>query len=190
MATLTAVSRVSDVCDLAPGYIRSIAPYQPGKPISELAREMGLEPAASQARIEREPARRQPAAHARNAGSARGLARYPDGNGFELKQRIVAALRCRHGADRARQRLERRARTRGACLSRAGDSRRSSRSTRSRSIRSRRRRVGASGSRCRRENSAHDLDAMPKAVTHAYPSRATSPIRTIRPAPDPQRTSS
>ena len=34
-----------DICDLAPGYIRDIAPYQPGKPISELAREMGLEEA-------------------------------------------------------------------------------------------------------------------------------------------------
>ena len=32
-----------DPCDLSPSYVRSIAPYQPGKPISELAREMGLE---------------------------------------------------------------------------------------------------------------------------------------------------
>ena len=32
-----------DICDLAPGYIRAIAPYQPGKPISELAREMGMD---------------------------------------------------------------------------------------------------------------------------------------------------
>ena len=31
-----------DPCELAPSYVRSIAPYQPGKPISELAREMGL----------------------------------------------------------------------------------------------------------------------------------------------------
>ena len=31
------------VSEFAPAYIRSIAPYQPGKPISELAREMGLE---------------------------------------------------------------------------------------------------------------------------------------------------
>ena len=31
------------ICDLAPSYIRSIAPYQPGKPIAELAREFGLE---------------------------------------------------------------------------------------------------------------------------------------------------
>ena len=31
-----------DICDLSPGYVRAIAPYQPGKPISELARELGL----------------------------------------------------------------------------------------------------------------------------------------------------
>ena len=31
------------LCDLAPAHIRAISPYQPGKPISELAREMGLE---------------------------------------------------------------------------------------------------------------------------------------------------
>jgi len=29
--------------NLAPHYIQSIAPYQGGKPISELAREMGLQ---------------------------------------------------------------------------------------------------------------------------------------------------
>ena len=29
-------------CDLAPSYIRAIAPYQPGKPISELERELGI----------------------------------------------------------------------------------------------------------------------------------------------------
>ena len=32
-----------DLSELTPSYIRSIAPYQPGKPISELAREMGLD---------------------------------------------------------------------------------------------------------------------------------------------------
>ncbi|MCL4471841.1 MAG: histidinol-phosphate transaminase, partial [Gammaproteobacteria bacterium] len=31
-----------DLCELAPAYVRAIAPYQPGKPISELAREMDL----------------------------------------------------------------------------------------------------------------------------------------------------
>ena len=33
---------VIDPCELSPSYVRSIAPYQPGKPISELARELGL----------------------------------------------------------------------------------------------------------------------------------------------------
>jgi len=32
-----------DPCELAPSYIRAIAPYQPGKPITELAREFGLD---------------------------------------------------------------------------------------------------------------------------------------------------
>ena len=32
-----------DPCELSPSYVRSIAPYQPGKPISELTREMGLD---------------------------------------------------------------------------------------------------------------------------------------------------
>ena len=41
----TAGSRAADICDLAPAYVRAIAPYQPGKPISELARELGLDEA-------------------------------------------------------------------------------------------------------------------------------------------------
>ena len=31
-----------NLTNLAPKYIREIAPYQPGKPIAELARELGL----------------------------------------------------------------------------------------------------------------------------------------------------
>ena len=34
-----------DPCELSPSYVRSIAPYQPGKPTSELARELGLDEA-------------------------------------------------------------------------------------------------------------------------------------------------
>jgi len=34
-----------DACEQSPSYIRAIAPYQPGKPISELAREMGIDEA-------------------------------------------------------------------------------------------------------------------------------------------------
>ena len=45
MTTQTNASLLADPCELAPQYIRAIAPYQPGKPIAELAREMGLEEA-------------------------------------------------------------------------------------------------------------------------------------------------
>ena len=31
-----------NLSDLAPDYIRSIAAYQPGKPISDVARELGM----------------------------------------------------------------------------------------------------------------------------------------------------
>ena len=33
-----------DVCQQAPSWIRNFAPYVPGKPSSELAREFGLDP--------------------------------------------------------------------------------------------------------------------------------------------------
>jgi histidinol-phosphate aminotransferase len=36
---------IMDPCEMSPSYVRSIAPYQPGKPISELARELGLKEA-------------------------------------------------------------------------------------------------------------------------------------------------
>jgi histidinol-phosphate aminotransferase len=88
-----------DICDLAPGYIREIAPYQPGKPISELARELGLE----EARIIKLASNENPLGVSPRAQNAIGrvladLARYPDGNGFELKQ----ALARRYGVDESR----------------------------------------------------------------------------------------
>jgi histidinol-phosphate aminotransferase len=83
-----------DICDLAPGYIRSIAPYQPGKPISELAREMGLaEDSIIKLASNENPIGVSPLARRAIERVLDGLARYPDGNGFELKQ----ALARRHG---------------------------------------------------------------------------------------------
>ncbi|HSN39355.1 MAG TPA: histidinol-phosphate transaminase [Burkholderiales bacterium] len=78
-----------NICDLAPSYIRAIAPYQPGKPISELAREMGL----AEADIIKLASNENPlgvSPFAQNAirSVLDGLARYPDGNGFELKQAL------------------------------------------------------------------------------------------------------
>ena len=88
-----------DICDLAPGYIRAIAPYQPGKPISELALEMGMDEARIIKLASNEnPLGVSPLARRAIEGALADLARYPDGNGFELKQ----ALSRRHGVDGAR----------------------------------------------------------------------------------------
>jgi histidinol-phosphate aminotransferase len=85
-----------DICDLAPGYIREIAPYQPGKPIAELARELGLDAAGIIKLASNEnPLGVSPRAQAAIAQVLADLARYPDGNGFELKQ----ALARRYGVD-------------------------------------------------------------------------------------------
>lgn len=85
-----------DICDLAPGYIREIAPYQPGKPISELARELGLEESGIIKLASNEnPLGVSPRAQDAIRAVLPDLARYPDGNGFELKQ----ALARRYGVD-------------------------------------------------------------------------------------------
>ena len=86
------------VCDLAPGYIRAIAPYQPGKPTSELARELGLEESGIVKLASNEnPLGVSPKALAAVRSLLDGLARYPDGNGFELKQAL--SRRCGVGQD-------------------------------------------------------------------------------------------
>jgi histidinol-phosphate aminotransferase len=83
-----------NISDLAPGYIRAIAPYQPGKPISELAREMGLDAAGIVKLASNEnPLGVSPLARRAVEASLGDLARYPDGNGFALKR----ALSIRHG---------------------------------------------------------------------------------------------
>jgi histidinol-phosphate aminotransferase len=82
------------ICDLAPAHIREIAPYQPGKPISELAREMGLDEASIIKLASNEnPLGVSPRARRAIDIVLNDLSRYPDGNGFELKQ----ALHQRYG---------------------------------------------------------------------------------------------
>ncbi|MDP1718301.1 MAG: histidinol-phosphate transaminase [Burkholderiales bacterium] len=82
-----------NICDLAPSYIRAIAPYQPGKPIAELAREMGLNEADIVKLASNEnPRGVSPCAQRAIRGVLDGLARYPDGNGFELKQALSRHL--------------------------------------------------------------------------------------------------
>ena len=89
MSALTAINRAADICDLAPGYIRAIAPYQPGKPISELAREFGLDPNDIIKLASNEnPLGVSPLAMQAMRQALADVARYPDGNGFELKQAL------------------------------------------------------------------------------------------------------
>lgn len=77
------------ICDLAPGYIRAIAPYLPGKPTAELARELGLEESGIVKLASNEnPLGVSPKAALAMRAVLDGLARYPDGNGFELKQAL------------------------------------------------------------------------------------------------------
>jgi len=83
-----------DLCEQSPSYIRAIAPYQPGKPISELAREMGLnEKKIVKLASNENPLGISPKAKAAIKKALAELGRYPDGNAFELK----AALARRHG---------------------------------------------------------------------------------------------
>ncbi|MES1982162.1 MAG: histidinol-phosphate transaminase [Pseudomonadota bacterium] len=78
--------------DLAPPYIRAIAPYQPGKPIAELERELGISGIVKLASNEN-PLGASPLATAAMHEALKTIALYPDGNGFELK----AALAQRYG---------------------------------------------------------------------------------------------
>jgi histidinol-phosphate aminotransferase len=79
--------------ELAPAHIRAIAPYQPGKPISELAREMGLNEADIVKLASNEnPLGISPRAKAALVSEIDALALYPDGNGFALKNAIASKL--------------------------------------------------------------------------------------------------
>jgi histidinol-phosphate aminotransferase len=87
-----------DPCELSPSHVRALAPYQPGKPISELAREMGLDEAGIVKLASNEnPRGIGPRTRAAIDAALGDVARYPDGNGFELKQ----ALAKRYGVDMA-----------------------------------------------------------------------------------------
>lgn len=69
-----------------PDYIRAIAPYQAGKPISEVAREFGLEEAYIVKLASNENPLGMPAsARAAMIQALSETGRYPDANGFALK---------------------------------------------------------------------------------------------------------
>jgi histidinol-phosphate aminotransferase len=87
-----------DACELTPSCIRGIAAYQPGKPVSELAREMGLDEASVVKLASNEnPLGASPLARAAVERELAELARYPDGGGFALKQALAAHYRVEPG---------------------------------------------------------------------------------------------
>jgi histidinol-phosphate aminotransferase len=77
---------MSNLTHLAPDYIRAIAPYQGGKPIAELAREMGLNEADIIKLASNEnPLGISPKAQMAIDEAVHAIARYPDGNSFALR---------------------------------------------------------------------------------------------------------
>lgn len=75
--------------DLAVAGVRGLQPYQPGKPESELKREYGLDDIIKLASNENPLG---PGARALEAAqqAMTGTHRYPDGNGFDLRQAVAA----------------------------------------------------------------------------------------------------
>ena len=79
-----------DFLELAVAGVRELKPYPPGKPIEELAREQGLaEGEIVKLASNENPLGPSPKAVAAIAETMVDLARYPDGNGFALKEALA-----------------------------------------------------------------------------------------------------
>lgn len=79
--------------DKVPAHIRAIAPYQPGKPITELAREMGLEAGDIVKLASNEnPLGASPRARAVIERALADIHLYPDGSGYALKTALARRL--------------------------------------------------------------------------------------------------
>ena len=82
-----------DLFSLATSGVAGLQPYHPGKPIEELQRELGLDEVIKLASNENPLG---PSQHVLDAiASTKDLSRYPDGNGFNLKN----ALADKHNID-------------------------------------------------------------------------------------------
>ena len=76
----------TNLAELAPAYVRAIAPYVPGKPIAETARELGMDEAAILKMASNEnPLGPSPRALEAIRAALDDLAYYPDGSGYDLK---------------------------------------------------------------------------------------------------------
>lgn len=82
-----------DYQSLAVSGVQALSPYQPGKPIEELARELGLNPADIIKLASNEnPLGPSETALAAARKALDELCLYPDGNGFDLKQALAKRL--------------------------------------------------------------------------------------------------
>ncbi|PCJ22131.1 MAG: histidinol-phosphate transaminase [Gammaproteobacteria bacterium] len=84
----------TDFISLATASIQGMRPYLPGKPVEELEREMGLTNIIKLASNENPRGPSEKVLQAIQAGGSQ-LTRYPDGNGFQLKQKLAQ----HHGLD-------------------------------------------------------------------------------------------
>lgn len=82
---------VTDINALALAGVRGLRPYEPGKPVEELEREYGVSNAVKLASNENPlgPGKKALAAIEKAASD---LGRYPDGNGFALKDKLANKL--------------------------------------------------------------------------------------------------
>jgi histidinol-phosphate aminotransferase len=82
-----------DFLQLAVPGVRGLSPYQPGKPIDELARELGLNEADIVKLASNEnPMGPAPSVMAAMTEAMVDMTRYPDGAGFELKTELARQL--------------------------------------------------------------------------------------------------
>jgi histidinol-phosphate aminotransferase len=79
------------IADLVNPHIRELEPYEPGKPIEALERELGITGSIKLASNEN-PHGPSPKAVAAIRALAAGLHRYPDGASFELRRRLAGKL--------------------------------------------------------------------------------------------------
>ncbi|MEJ2380017.1 MAG: histidinol-phosphate transaminase [Gammaproteobacteria bacterium] len=96
MSEAEQVYETMNFLDLANAGVRSLQPYQPGKPVSELEREYGVSDAVKLASNEN-PLGPSPLALERAQAELTQIHRYPDGNGFALKGELAR----KHGVDPA-----------------------------------------------------------------------------------------
>ncbi|GAB4245068.1 MAG: histidinol-phosphate transaminase [Candidatus Methylacidiphilales bacterium] len=83
--------------DLANQYLRSLIPYEPGKPVDDVARELGLDPKTVIKLASNEnPLGPSPKAIAAMREALTGCHIYPDGGAFHLRNALAAKL----GVDR------------------------------------------------------------------------------------------